>query len=119
MTSKAHWALQGRLTKAVQAASAWRAELRAALLRRSGAPEPLEALLDCLIISLDHALRQLHIRLKVRPPNPPPPPHGSPPNPPAPAACLVKETEMTKSCSLRPSFSLAACSCIARLVLAR
>ncbi|KAK9846950.1 hypothetical protein WJX84_002284, partial [Apatococcus fuscideae] len=72
--------MQGRLTKAVQAASAWRAELRAALLRRSGAPEPLEALLDCLIISLDHALRQLHIRLKEEqrrveqglPPTPPP-----------------------------------------------
>lgn len=55
-----------RLTEAAEAASGWRAELRAALLRRSGAPEPLEALLDCLIVSLDHALRQLHIRLKVQ-----------------------------------------------------
>ena len=56
---------QARLTEAADAASSWRAELRAALLRRSGVPEPLEALLDCLIVSLDHALRQLHIRLKV------------------------------------------------------
>lgn len=59
-------ASQARLTEAAEAASSWRAELRAALLRRSGAPEPLEALLDCLIVSLDHALRQLHIRLKVQ-----------------------------------------------------